>query len=950
MAYAISLKNSGAAMSVKKPSVISKKPKSILTQHVSVNYKSFGLAIVKGAGHALLGKFDDLADDGADTLAALGLEGKTPDVLLFILLQQAIQSALAALIEDSRDHLPDIIDPQALLPIFEEAVAGVVIDERFFENPLELPLLGKVASAVRDWLVAAEVPPSVAATISMRLPGFFPYALHREWLRNGKHYETIRTHIKSPFTKAAEREAAWQLYAAQLQQRLDEGVFGEAFSLRQIYIPLNATYDEDISQLGDSVEPRDSKRRVVVKLHEELESWLSNKNKDDAVRTVSGGPGCGKSSFAKVFAADVAQKVALKVLFVPLHLIDPTRDFFEEIGRFVRDEGVLKDNPLGDDQRETGLLIVLDGLDELASQGKTAAATARDFVRTVQQTVDRRNLNGLQLRVLFCGREVVVQESESEFRRHRQVLVVLPYIVEDAGIYHDPSKLLQIDLRQAWWRNYGLLNGDKHEGLPQELNRSDLTEITAQPLLNYLLALSFLRKKLDFDAGVNLNQIYRDLLEAVYVRGYEQGRCHASVRDLKAEDFFLILEEVGLAAWHGDGRSTTVGEIEQHCRDGGLDGQLEAFQDGAKRGITRLLAAFFFRQHGERPKGDHTFVFTHKSFGEYLAARRLVRAMQDVAEEMQRRETTGRGKGWGESDALERWAKWTGPTALSPFIHKFLIAEVALENIDEVMEWHSHFTRLFNYVLAHGMPMERILLPNFQDALFQSRNAEEALLAALNACAIATKQLSKIKHPNVTAFGTWFKRNQGQRSGPVSALSARCLSWMDLENIALDFCDLYGADLSNSNLNKVKCYDVALETANLSNANLSSADLRQANLRRANLHGADLRNANLNKAELSYARLTDASLESANLSEANLSGAKLSNANLSNANLIKANLVKADIADANLSNANLSKTQQASVRRTAKSSAEDILDKVASKVVRRRPSKQPVIDKEIEAI
>lgn len=103
-------------MSVKKPSVISKKPKSILTQHVSVNYKSFGLAIVKGAGHALLGKFDDLADDGADTLAALGLEGKTPDVLLFILLQQAIQSALAALIEDSRDHLPDIIDLRHYFP------------------------------------------------------------------------------------------------------------------------------------------------------------------------------------------------------------------------------------------------------------------------------------------------------------------------------------------------------------------------------------------------------------------------------------------------------------------------------------------------------------------------------------------------------------------------------------------------------------------------------------------------------------------------------------------------------------------------------------------------------------------------------------------------------------------------------------------------------------------
>lgn len=362
------------------------------------------------------------------------------------------------------------------------------------------------------------------------------------------------------------------------------------------------------------------------------------------------------------------------------------------------------------------------------------------------------------------------------------------------------------DLRQIWWQNYGRLIGKNFAALPNELNREDLAEITAQPLLNYLLALSFCRGKLDFVSAVNLNQIYRDLIEAVYERGYEKGRLHTAVRDLSPEDFFLILEEIGLAAWHGDGRTTTVTEIEKHCRDGGFGNQLDAFQDGAKRGITRLLAAFFFRQHGERIKGDPTFVFTHKSFGEYLAARRLVRAMQDVAEELTRRETTGRGRGWGEIEALYHWAVWCGPTAISPYIHQFLVAEVSLNGPEKVAEWQRHFTRLFGYLLRHGMPMERLQLPSFQDALFQARNAEEALLAA-RPCNPASQPDRTSKPDDIRCL---VQADSGTKKRGESVLAARCLSWLDLNNSVLHFCDLFGTDLSNAELKKFVTTQVTL--------------------------------------------------------------------------------------------------------------------------------------------
>jgi hypothetical protein len=47
--------------------------------------------------------------------------------------------------------------------------------------------------------------------------------------------------------------------------------------------------------------------------------------------------------------------------------------------------------------------------------------------------------------------------------------------------------LLKQDLRQTWWTNYGLLSGKMYQGLPAELSRSDLDDVTSQPLLNYLL-------------------------------------------------------------------------------------------------------------------------------------------------------------------------------------------------------------------------------------------------------------------------------------------------------------------------------------------------------------------------------------------------------------------------------------------------------------------------------
>ena len=79
-----------------------------------------------------------------------------------------------------------------------------------------------------------------------------------------------------------------------------------------------------------------------------------------------------------------------------------------------------------------------------------------------------------------------------------------------------------------------------------------------------------------------------------------------------------------------------------------------------------MLLAFYFRQSGHRVTGDKTFEFTHKSFGEYLTARRIVRGVQLMHDELKRRREYIES-GWDERDALTYWAKLCGPTTMDRY-------------------------------------------------------------------------------------------------------------------------------------------------------------------------------------------------------------------------------------------------------------------------------------------
>jgi uncharacterized protein YjbI with pentapeptide repeats len=590
------------------------------------------------------------------------------------------------------------------------------------------------------------------------------------------------------------------------------------------------------------------------------------------------------------------------VLFVPLHQFDPAGDLISAVGEFVRYDEYLKDNPLNPEDDSLRLLIIFDGLDELALQGKLAKEVAQEFVREVQAKVSQFNRRKTRLQVLITGREVAIQES---FKEPQQVLHALPYFVLEEEQeknryepYLDTANLLTRDQRNDWWQKYGAATQKPYSAMPEELNRGNLTEITAQPLLNYLVALSYMQGKLTLSEQTNLNTVYADLLNAVYDRSYEDNRRHAAIGDMTREQFVRVLEEIALAAWHGDGRTTTVEEIEHHCSNSGLQRLLEIFEEGAKAGVTRLLAAFYFRQSGVRGN-ERTFEFTHKSFGEYLTACRIVRAMDRIQKQLDRRREDME-EGWDERGALLHWAEVCGPTRMDTYLFSFLRNEVALKDVEQISQWQQAFAHLIGVMLRQGMPMEKIDPSlRFQQANQWAINAEEALLASLNSCARVTKDLSSIDWPSEEAFGAWVGRLQGQRLGAKNVVALQSLSHLNLNNAILDLRDFFGASFEGA----------SFEGASLQLAILGRANFEGANFEGANLGGASLKEVNLEGSNLEKTRFYQANLERSNLRGANLRGANLRGANLKELRLSAANLEEVDLEEANLEGTRLDRAR-----------------------------------------
>ncbi len=186
----------------------------------------------------------------------------------------------------------------------------------------------------------------------------------------------------------------------------------------------------------------------------------------------------------------------IPTLYIPLHLFDATDDLISAMGNYIKGNKFLSGNPLDAKEGKPRLLIIFDGLDELALQGKVASEVANAFVDEVLRRIHQGNGYELQRQVLITGRTIAIQSVASKLRQPQQISYVLPYFLNDQRGYEDPEHLLKKDQRTIWWQRYGNATGKNYPSMPDKLTQRHFEEITAQPLLNYLVALSYDRKRI----------------------------------------------------------------------------------------------------------------------------------------------------------------------------------------------------------------------------------------------------------------------------------------------------------------------------------------------------------------------------------------------------------------------------------------------------------------------
>lgn len=866
----------------REPGISIKKPDKFWNKSLKIkDPRNLFSSVAKAALNGLLGNLDSATENLVEASVELGI-AKTPEEIAWLLIYNSLTAAMLALVKSNQDLLFKIDNDELKVDELEIICDyhleqflkdnELRIGQIFFTRPKDLGILEAIKIPLRQWLEEFSVDKAAAQSISDRLPTYFVYALHEEWKKNSQKYACLTEELDTPFTQASQREHLWLRYSAWVQKQVEEPVFREAFSLKQIYVPLCAYYKRQIEGQKGGFEGRltENKQceRVVVDLERQLETWLNKADPKDGIRVISGGPGSGKSFFAKIFAAQQAEKGNVRVLFIRLQQFNPGDDLEHAVGKFVDSDinKILPPNPLSTENIESRLLIICDGLDELAMRGTAAKEVVHKFIEEVEEQVHRFNSRETRLQVLITGRELIVQANSNQFPEPQQILHVLPYFVSENDKvkhnYKDEQELLNEDKREQWWKNYGSLKGKKYNGLPGKLDRNNLIEVTSQPLLNYLVALSFIRGEVDFSKESNLNIIYEDLLTSVYQRVWENQQ-HRSVKKLEKKYFVQVLEEIALSSWHGDGRKTTVQDIKNHFQPSDLESLEKEFQKEAEEVITSLLLAFYFRESGWRKNQQgKTFEFTHKSFGEYLTAKRIIREITKIYDNHKEPQKY-LYKGSYEKDALRRWANLCGASAMDEYLFDFVLDEMRLQDPSDLANWQQTLCHLISFMLRHGMPMEDLNpRPDFHPANQQARNAEEALLVVLNACARVTKNISQIEWQSPEAFGTWISRLQGQRVAlDVKVFSLNHLSFLDLQKCILYFRDFYSANL---------------EGANLVEANLEGATLKRANLKGANLEGANLEGTNLEGANLKWANLKGVrNYESANFKGADLTGTVL---------------------------------------------------------------------------
>jgi uncharacterized protein YjbI with pentapeptide repeats len=726
-----------------------------------------------------------------------------------------------------------------------------------------------------------------------------------EWQRELETYDSIDRYLEEVIAKQP-----------------SEPVFDAGFGFKDIYVELQIA---EISKDGSNSEPQF------------IEEWalglLNDESKSGQVLFIQGEPARGKSVFCRMFVDRVRQE--LYPIWIPILI--RLRDIMGSVDHFdtFLSDAVNRRFTIGEkwlNNPNTRFLFVLDGFDDLLLE-RIRDLKLKDFLDRVSEFQTKCQGNSERgHRVIITGRPLALFGIEKDMPDNLERVKILD---------------MSAELQEKWLQKWAKLKGtDKAQEFKDFLSDPNCPEqvktLAKEPMLMYFLAAMHTDGNLkieDFQNAGNSTKIliYEQTLDWVLDKQRSKGRknLNQALTKLDKEELRYILKEAGLCVVQSGGIFTTLDAIKDRLSLN-LVTKLKADSENKEGNLPVALATFYLKSSDTK---DNSMEFLHKSFGEFLCAKRFVDSLMEWSQQKPD-PSNPHLQVWkvDKKDLEQQIYDLFGFGALTSEIVEYLVALIEREFAGKDDDFERLFERLYGFYWAWSdgefieavgsdskpMPLRKAGLMQKQGVAIGQRKVD--VYTGLNVLILMSTfhryaQLNSNLQGKVAFHPLQYQDKGRQVFDPFRLL--RIINYSQSFGIGF-FINIVGRYLNNvdfSGIDNTSTTDLRsafLADVSFNEANLRNVDLSHAFLRGAKFNNADLGNVNLSGADLQYADFLCANLSSANLKYANLNDAHLNNTNLISANLEKtslngaflggAKLINADLNGADISNTNLRDT------------------------------------------